>query len=465
MKAIFKASTVKIILTFLVLICAAPLEILSQGLKVSPNQRFLVKADGSPFFYLGDTAWELFHRLNREEADQYLQNRADKGYTVIQAVVLAEIDGLNDPNPYGHTPLENNDPTKPKEDYFKHVDYIVNKAAELGLHIGMLPTWGDKLDKKNWGVGPEIFNPENARIYGEFLGKRYGGKNIIWVIGGDRNPEPEHLPVWRAMAEGVIAGAGGPDKALMTFHPQPHSEGSSSVWFHQDEWLDFNMFQTGHCNDIPVYDMLNHDYNLKPTKPTMDGEPIYEDHPVCFNAKEKGHSVPWDIRKAAYLGLFAGGHGHTYGCHSVWQMYSPKRDGINSPVKYWFESLDLPGATQMTHVRTLIESRPMLDRIPDQSLITDEGSIFTRIQATRGNDYAFIYCATGRPINVNLEKISGDKVKASWYDPRLGTTKEIGVFDNKGSEIFNPPSLGAHHDWVLILDDASKNYQAPKKNW
>src|SRR5688500_10157743 len=103
-------------------------------LKVSDNKRFLVREDGSPFFYLGDTAWELFHRLNREEADRYLDDRARKGFTVIQAVALAELDGLNDPNAYGHKPLINNDPAKPDvkdEDYWDHVDYVVNKAGSL----------------------------------------------------------------------------------------------------------------------------------------------------------------------------------------------------------------------------------------------------------------------------------------------------------------------------------------------
>jgi hypothetical protein len=82
-------------------------------LKVSENKRFLVKEDGSPFFYLGDTAWELFHRLNREEADKYLDNRAKKGFTVIQAVAIAELDGHADPNPYGYLPLVELDPARP----------------------------------------------------------------------------------------------------------------------------------------------------------------------------------------------------------------------------------------------------------------------------------------------------------------------------------------------------------------
>src|SRR5688572_30626223 len=116
-------------------------------LKVSDNRRFLVTEGGEPFFYLGDTAWELFHRLNREEAGRYLQNRADKKFTVIQAVVLAELDGLNTPNAYGHRPLEGNDPARPNAAYFEHVDWIVNRAESLGLTIGMLPTWGDKWNK------------------------------------------------------------------------------------------------------------------------------------------------------------------------------------------------------------------------------------------------------------------------------------------------------------------------------
>jgi len=82
-------------------------------LKVSDNRRFLVTADGRPFFWLADTAWELFHRLDRSEAEQYLTDRAAKGFTVIQAVVLAELDGLTEPNRYGYVPLIDKDPRRP----------------------------------------------------------------------------------------------------------------------------------------------------------------------------------------------------------------------------------------------------------------------------------------------------------------------------------------------------------------
>src|SRR3982751_3419367 len=159
-------------------------------LEVSDNKRFLVTEDGRPFFWLGDTAWELFHRLNREDADRYLRNRASLRFTVIQAVALAEFDGLTAPNAYGETPLRNNDPAQPNEAYFAHVDWIVARANALGLYVGFLPTWGDKWNIKR-GVGPEIFTPENAERYGAWLGRRYKDDGVIWILGGDRPIESE----------------------------------------------------------------------------------------------------------------------------------------------------------------------------------------------------------------------------------------------------------------------------------
>ena len=108
-------------------------------LQVTPNRRFLQYADGTPFFYLGDTAWELFHRLTLAEADRYLSNRAAKGFTVIQAVALAELGGLDTPNANGDLPLHDADPSRPNEAYFRHVDAIVARANALGLVMGMLP--------------------------------------------------------------------------------------------------------------------------------------------------------------------------------------------------------------------------------------------------------------------------------------------------------------------------------------
>ena len=451
----------------LILLAAASAPAAPPKLRVSDNKRYLVTADGKPFFYLGDTAWELFHRLNREQAEEYLKDRAAKGFTVIQAVVLAELDGLHDPNPYGQTPLVNDDPTKPNEKYFEHVDWITDKANELGLTIGMLPTWGDKWNKK-WGVGGEIFNPGNAAAYGEWLGKRYKDKGVIWILGGDRPVESDaHKEVIRAMAKGLRKGDGGAH--LMTYHPM--GGGSSAEYFHADDWLDFNMRQNGHQAEFTGrYDKTKADYDRSPAKPVLDGEPVYEAHPVSFKAKELGHSVAADVRRPLYWDLFTGACGHTYGHHSVWQMYDKSRKPINNPLNTWREAINDPGAAQMQHGRRLVESRPYLTRVPDDSVIAaDEvatsvpGAGTRRFAATRdeAGTYAMVYAPVGRSFAVNMDKITGPKVKAWWFNPRDGKAAAIGEFPNTGTKRFTPPDPGEVLDWVLVLDDAAKNYPPP----
>ena len=437
------------------------------ALKISENKRFIVTADGQPFFWLGDTAWELFHRLTREEAERYLRNRAERRFTVIQAVVLAELDGLGDPNPYGHVPLRNADPTQPIEEYFAHVDWIVAKANELGLYVGMLPTWGDKWNKK-WGVGPEIFTTDNARRYGEWLGARYKGANIIWLLGGDRPVESDaQRDIIRAMARGVREGDGGAH--LMTLHP-PGGNGSST-WFHDDEWLDFNMRQNGHVPEFTGrYEETRADYERTPVKPVLDGEPIYEDHPVSFDAKKLGHSISGDVRRPLYWNLFTGAFGHTYGHHSVWQMWTPERKPVNNPLMPWFDAIDQPGAAQMQHGRALLESRPFLTRIPDQEVIAPNpiptsvpGAGRYRFVSTRDAEgtYAMVYAAASRPFAVRMNVITGGKVKAWWFNPRTGEASAIGSFANTGDRTFTPPDTGEMLDWVLVLDDESKGYPPP----
>jgi hypothetical protein len=376
-------------------------------------------------------------------------------------VVLAELDGLNTPNVYGQRPLLDNDPAKPNEEYFRHVDYIVNKAEQKGIYIGMLPTWGDKVTKA-WGKGPVVFANEYlnaAEAYGRFLGRRYGDKpNIIWILGGDRVADNAEN-IWRAMAAAIRQADAG--RHLMTYHPQGGR--SSAEWFHEDSWLDFNMLQSGHGRfDNPNYKSVTADYKRTPVKPCFDGEPRYEDHPVNWNPRN-GWFAEFDVRQAAYWALFAGAFGHTYGCHDIWQMYAPGRGPISSARNNWYDVLDLPGAWDMMHVRSLMESRPFLTRLPDQSLIAgDAGDGPEHIRATRGRDYAFIYLPYGQKFTAVMGRISGRKVTAWWFDPRTGLAEKIGTYPNAGTVEFDPPGEKARaNDWVLVLDDADKDFAAP----
>jgi hypothetical protein len=247
---------------------------------------------------------------------------------------------------------------------------------------------------------------------------------------------------------------------LMTFHARGGS--SSSYWFHDDSWLDFNVLQSGHgARDISNYKQITADYDRVPAKPTMDGENRYEDHSVGYNPNN-GWFNDYDNRQAAYWGLFAGGHGHTYGNRGVWQMYEPGREPSGPLRYYWYDAMDLPGAWDMRHVRDLMLSRPMLSRVPDQSIVQDAFSGADHIRATRGADYAFVYAATGKSFTVNLGKITGTAVVAWWFDPRNGAATRIGEFPNSGTRQFDPPGDPQRgNDWILVLDDSSKGFGAP----
>lgn len=115
----------------------------------------------------------------------------------------------------------------------------------------------------------------------------------------------------------------------------------------------------------------------------------------------------------------------------------------------------------MQYVRRLVESRPYLSRVPDQTIVQNALDGSDRISATRGDGYAFIYSANGRKFTVNLGKVSGDRVKAWWYNPRTGTATELETIDNTGTREFVCPSEGFGSDWVLVLDDASKKFGQP----
>jgi hypothetical protein len=437
-----------------------PSATLARGpLRVSENRRFLVHADGTPFFYLGDTAWELFHRLNKEETGRYLEDRRRKGFTVIQAVVLAEFDGLTVPNAQGDLPLVDADPSRPNEPYFAHVDWVVKTAAEKGLYIGMLPTWGDKVFKERWGIGPEVFKePEVARRYGRFVGRRYASApNIIWINGGDRRGDT-YEPIWDALADGIREGDAGAH--LMTFHPAGGR--SSAEWFHDRPWLDFNMLQSGHsARDIPTHEAIARDYARSPIKPVLDGEPRYEDHPINWDPKN-GWFDEHDVRQAVYWSVFAGGFGVTYGCHDVWQMFTEARKPVSSARTDWRTAIDLPGAGQMLHLRRLMESRPFLERRPGQALVVEPGAGADHVRLTWGRSYAFAYIPTGNTVEIRLGELEGRTLRAHWFDPRTGAATPAGRFPNHGTRTFDPPGpYGRGQDWVLVLDDDAKGFPAP----
>ena len=433
-------------------------------LKVSANHRYLEYQDGRPFFWLGDTAWELFHRLTPAEADLYLANRAGKGFTVIQAVVLAELGGVDTPNAQGELPLIAKDPRRPNEAYFQHVDSVVRKAENLGLFVGMLPTWGRYWKSAGKSEAP-LFDAATARHFGRFLGTRYRDRAIVWILGGDQNVESDdERSVIEAMAAGLREGDGG--SHLITYHPR--GPGLSSVLFHKAAWLDFNMNQSSHgARDHDNGLFIEHDWAMDPPKPSLDGEPRYENIQVGFyfaGSPRYDRFDDDDVRQAAYWALLAGACGHTYGHGSIWQMYAPGRTPVLSAEIAWQESLDHPGAFQMGLARRLFESRPFTRLRPAQSMIKDgpaHGG--AKIRAARADDgsFAFIYSPRGERFTVDKSLIRAKRTKEFWFDPRYGNVYLIHTADTAGIQTYTPPTSGRGNDWILVVEDADAGFPPP----
>lgn len=422
---------------------------LAPQLQISPDSRHLQSSTHQPFFWLADTAWEMLHRLDYQQTDSYLTIRRDQGFTVIQTVILAEQDGLRIPNANGDLPLHDLDPTRPNTAFFNHVDRVIKRANELGLVVALLPSWGDKFNKK-WGTGPEIFNAENARAFGKFLGQRYAWASIVWVLGGDRIPEePEDFVIINAMAAGLQEGDGG--RHLISYHPQGRH--SSANFFHDTPWLSFNMHQSGHGEaDYGNYNDTLKDTNRIPTKPALDAEPPYEDIPIGFKS-ENGRFGAFEVRRAAYWSILAGALGHSYGHHSIWQMWEPGLHGILEPQTAWQQALYFPGAYQMGYMKALFTSLPWTMLRSAQSLLIEgpqQGPEAIRMAATADGRLVVVYSPFGARFSINLSALP---TAGYWFNPRDATQIPLSTLPRStGLAQFDPPAHRARgNDWVLIL--------------
>ena len=409
------------------------------NLKVSDDRHYLIHENGRPFFWLGNTAWLLPERLTRDEVDFYLSREREEGYNVEQIQVLNAIPTFNI---YGR---QANDEqfsfaqftSKNVYGYWDHLDYIVDKAEANGIYIAMDCIWGSQISR---------MNVQQAATYGKFLGNRYKDKpNIIWMIGGDVLGS-KGTESWDALARAIKEV----DKNhLMTFHPRGRT--TSAQWFNDREWLDFNMFQSGHRRygqrngdiDYPIPDNTEEDnwqyvsLSQKPEnlKPVIDGEPSYEDIPQGLHDINAPRWQANDVRRYAFWAVFAGCFGHTYGHNSIMQFMRPGLSPAYGASKAWWDALNDPGYKQMKYLKRLMLSFPFTVRVADQSIITGEnGTQYDRIIATRGNDYLLVYNYSGKDMTIDLSKISGQQKNVWLMNPVDGSLKYLGEYNSRRAD-------------------------------
>jgi hypothetical protein len=464
-------------------------------LKVSAHGHGLQHEDGTPFLWIGDTAWGMFQQLKREEVDLYLDNRQALGFTVIQSVAYWSPHGGGLPrspdnaaNAYGHRPFAGSEkspntseplvvagggPESPN-DFWDHVDYVIEAVRKRGMVLALLPCWGAQFI-----TGTKVFTEDQARNFGAFLGRRLKeAPNIIWVMGGDTKalvPEGgvtqaeldaldyspdllkyDHRAIYRAMAEGIAHGVTGEspvwdqahpawDRVLMTYHPNGDAFDNSSSWFHQDVWLDANGVEV--WKEVQeVYGVMLADYRLtEPVKPSLFLEGSYE---YGTYRHECGWVTPVMVRRQFYHTFFAGGAGHTYGAGPIWAM---RGNGGDYNCGYtWQQALAFPGAMQVSKIgKDFLIEHNWSAWVPNQGVIGDGGeneSLKTAVTTVPG-DMALVYYSNNSGTQVN--NILNKTAEAYWFYPRDGQVVKVDSFTQGEARDMTPPSKW--EDAILVL--------------
>lgn len=457
------------------------------ALKVSENKRYLEYENGEPFFWLGGTSWGMSEWLSREDIDLYLDNRMEKEFNLVQICLFwgkrmedpvnftsnpqnayglkafVELKGKPDPE-YPRT-FSGGTPQSPN-DYWDHVEYILQAAEKRDMVVALLPVWGRRyVNATHRDFSQSLFSISQMNSYGKFLGrsfKKYA--NIIWVLGGDVQADAggDYLGHYRAMAEGIIAGITGEDvkwnedsplwdHAMMTYHPDGSPMKNSSLWFHQDPWLDFNMIET-HRHRDSIYKAVSQDYlRNDPVKPTLMGEPDYE------GTRPTHPSKGIHMRRQAYHTIFAGAAGFTYGG----KIDEAGNGPLWSPFKGWKDMLNMEGANSMKFLKSFCLDNDWPDWTPNNALIAQgmgEGEFQIVAVETQLTEKALLYFPETRPAKIDLSAINltTGKLIVQWYNPSSGVYLDSNHVDVEEHHIELSPPEG-WVDGVLIVKSAVAN--------
>ncbi len=408
-------------------------------IRVGPDHRHVVDQQGAPFLIQGDAPWSIISGLTREEEEQYLENRRQKGFNSI-IVNLIEHKFHGPVDRYGEGPFTTpGDFSTPNEKYFEHADWVIRKAAEKGIQVFLAPIYLGYIHTDEGWVEEALANgPEKCRGWGRYLGKRYRDfDNLVWIMGGDRNPETARVDI-----DAVAAGIKEFDsRHLFTAHCHP--ENSAVDQYKNDGWLDLNdTYSYG-----IVHRMLLADYDRTPAMPYFLIETTYE-------GEHNASAV--QIRRQAYWALLCGATGQFLGNRPIW-LFDPG----------WQQAMDATGSQDMMRLKALFTSRPWFDLVPDEKheVVVDgigefRGLDYLAASRTSDGGTVIAYLPTTRTFTVDLSKVSGTATQAWWYNPRTGNTDSAGKFATGAKQKFTPPSDG---DWVLVVDDTARNLAAPGK--
>ncbi len=417
-------------------------------LVLSNNRRYLMHLDGTPFFWLADTAWNGIIRATVDEWKEYLQFRKEQGFTVIQFVMTHWRGGPCDIK--GERAYEGRDKIeKLNVDFFKRIDPKFAMINKYGLVAAPVLLWAFPDDIS---PGSNLTN-EEALLLARYLIARYGAYIVVWILAGDGDYRGKKAERWKWIGKKLFLGR---NKQLVTIHPM------GKHWilheFINEEWYNIVGYQSGHGVSEEDLEWLclgppSKDWRLKPPRPIINLEPNYEAH-LAYRIYKP--ITAYMVRRAAYWSLLvAPPAGVSYGTNGIWYWARKPEEPINHPragtAIPWREALKLPGAKQMSILKKIFLSIPWWELLPDPKFLIEQPGmkdirLFIGAARSENRRLAIIYTPKEQDLKLNLSQLKLP-LKVIWINPRTGEKIEGGILSAKFA-VLKPPGQG---DWILLL--------------
>ncbi len=381
----------------------------------------LSHTDGSPFLWVGCTAWNGLLKSTDQEWSTYLKHRADNHYTVIQCIATQWRGG--DMNNHLQTAFTGQQPIQLNPAFFQHIDQKISKVNEYGLVAALVLLWA-----LPYGEGRELspgfqLPQAEAILLAKYLVARYGAYHIVWLPGGDGLYTSIYEKRWKNIGRAVF---GEKPPGVVALHPMGRSWVGDT--YAEEDWVDIIGYQSGHSSDQSSVEYITRgpatqQWGRLPPRPTINMEPCYEEIFQSITAN--------DVRDAAYWSLFSTPvAGITYGANGIWPWIREGETILNhgelsrQPVLTWKESITLPGSQQISYLAEFIQPFEWWKLRPDTSLLINQPgdqNYANFVSVVRTEDYSILLLYI--PHSNSTLKIDNTRhlaYEAQWYDPIRG---------------------------------------------
>jgi hypothetical protein len=394
-------------------------------IRLSASRRHLIHADGEPFFWLADTAWNGPLKSDESEWAIYLSDRAQKGFNVIQFVATQWIGAAGDAN--GLPAYRGREPIRMEPAFFQRLDRRIDMINDFGMIAAPVLAWAAAWNPDSVHLNPgNTLCDEQLVVLIRYLVSRYGAHQAIWILAGDGIYAGDEAERWRRIGRAALNFT----NRAATMHP------AGKVWvapeFRCEPWFHLNGYQSSHDTDNDTFRWMNQgppsiDWATEPMCPHVNLEPCYEDHIALSSAKRiDAH----DVRRACYWSLLATPPaGITYGAHGVWSWETDCRLPLGHPhsgiTKPWHEAIHLPGSYCMKYLKDIFRAAEWWRLRPCHELLNFQPgkefpARFISAACSEDRKVAMIYCPEGGPVQLN-PNFCERGLKLQCFDPENGT--------------------------------------------